>query len=119
MVRHLLDEGCLVLGVGRQNTLNRCFKPYLDSHNLKNFYLLEADINFDIKKISSKLREFEPQYVINFIAQGMVAQSWQSPADWFRTNVLSQVKLLEKIRAIPNLIRYVHVTTPEVYGSMT
>ena len=51
-------EAARIVGVGRKNTLNRCFKPYLDSHNLKNFYLLEADINFDIEKISLKISYF-------------------------------------------------------------
>ena len=30
---------------------------------------------------------------MNFIAQGMVAESWKTPEDWYQTNIISQVKL--------------------------
>ena len=55
--------------------------------------------------------------VVNFAAQGMVAESWLNPTHWYRTNVLSQVALHDFLRQKPFLKKYVHVTTPEVYGS--
>jgi dTDP-glucose 4,6-dehydratase len=49
----------------------------------------------------------------------MVAQSWDFPQDWYQTNVVSLSLLIEEIRKLPSLRKYVHVTTPEVYGSTT
>ena len=63
------------------------------------------------------VRNHETPYVINFAAQSMVAESWLNPADWFMTNTVSTVKLHDELRKCDFLKRYVHVSTPEVYGS--
>ena len=47
----------------------------------------------------------------------MVAQSWLNPTDWYKTNVLSQVAFHDELRKREFIKKYVHVTTPEVYGS--
>ena len=59
----------------------------------------------------------KPDYIVNFAAQSMVAESWQYPADWFMTNTVSTVKLHDHLRQCDFLKRYVHISTPEVYGS--
>jgi dTDP-glucose 4,6-dehydratase len=46
-----------------------------------------------------------------------VGESWANPGDWFMTNVVSTVKFHDKLRECDFLKRYVHITTPEVYGS--
>ena len=55
--------------------------------------------------------------MVNFAAQSMVEESWQHPEHWFMTNVVSTVRLHDRLRKLPSLERYVHVSTPEVYGS--
>ena len=62
-------------------------------------------------------RDFQPEYFVNFAAQGMVAQSWDKPEDWFNTNTLSNVKLHDGLRKLKFLKKYLHISTPEVYGS--
>ena len=47
----------------------------------------------------------------------MVGESWADPGDWFTTNVVSTVKLHDELRKCDFLQRYVHISTPEVYGS--
>jgi len=47
----------------------------------------------------------------------MVAQSWKTPEHWYQTNVVGQVKLHDALRKLDFIKKYVHVTTPEVYGS--
>tara|TARA_B100001989_G_scaffold76128_1_gene52370 strand:+ start:6793 stop:7527 length:735 start_codon:yes stop_codon:yes gene_type:complete len=47
----------------------------------------------------------------------MVAESWLNPTHWYKTNILSQVALHDELRKKDFLKKYVHVTTPEVYGS--
>ena len=49
----------------------------------------------------------------------MVAQSWDFPQHWYQTNVVALSLLIEEFRKLPSLLKYVHVTTPEVYGSTT
>ncbi|MDC3336112.1 GDP-mannose 4,6-dehydratase, partial [Opitutales bacterium] len=69
------------------------------------------------KKLLSIISDYEPEYIVNFAAQGMVAQSWQRPEHWYQTNVLAQVKLHNELRLLSFLKKYVHVSTPESYGS--
>lgn len=63
------------------------------------------------------LDRFRPAYVVNFASQSMVAESWQHPEHWMMTNVVSTVRLHERLRHSPYLEKYLHVSTPEVYGS--
>jgi dTDP-glucose 4,6-dehydratase len=75
------------------------------------------DLNRDLDEIVALVRRERPQYVVNFAAQSMVAESWLNPDHWFMTNVVSTVRLHEQLRRLDFLKKYVHVTTPEVYGS--
>jgi len=54
---------------------------------------------------------------VNFAAQCMVAESWLNPVHWYQTNVGAYVRLHEELRKWDGLKKYLHVTTPEVYGS--
>jgi dTDP-glucose 4,6-dehydratase len=47
----------------------------------------------------------------------MVGESWLHPDHWMMTNVVSAVRLHDLLRNYDGLDRYIHVTTPEVYGS--
>ena len=80
-----------------------------------NFY--KIDLNKDLNQLIEIINKFQFDYVVNFAAQGMVAQSWSSPEDWYQTNVVGQVKLHDSLRKFDFIKKYVHVTTPEVYGS--
>lgn len=77
----------------------------------------QVDINHDLDALDALLKREKPTHVVNFAAQSMVGQSWDHPDDWMRTNVVSTVRLHNLLRAYNGLERYVHVTTPEVYGS--
>ena len=47
----------------------------------------------------------------------MVAESWLNPIHWYQTNLLSQVSVHDQLRKRKFIQKYVHITTPEVYGS--
>ena len=124
-VKGLLDKGFDVCGISRSKESNKVFLPYYWKDNkydqyidtCKGFTFKALDLNKDQKQIINLVDEFEPQYIVNFAAQGMVAESWNDPVHWYRTNVLSQVSLHDQLRKRKFLKKYVHVTTPEVYGS--
>ncbi len=69
------------------------------------------------KKIKTAFEQFNPDYVVNFAAQSMVAESWQHPEHWFQTNAVATIKLHDELRKRVYLKKYVHISTPEVYGS--
>jgi len=108
--------GARVTGIGRSSEPNDVFLPY-KWRGIENFSFYQMDLNYDIAKISTLINDVKPAYVVNFSAQSMVAESWLSPADWFMTNVVSTIRLHDELRKCEFLKRYVHVSTPEVYGS--
>ena len=58
--------------------------------------------------------------IVNFAAESHVDRSIEAPGDFMRTNVFGTFVLLEAIRKVSTkrLIRFLHVSTDEVYGSL-
>jgi len=111
-----LRQNANVIGLSRSAELEDVFLPYKWSAH-KNFTFHSLDLNKDLVKIISLIRDVKSDYVVNFASQSMVAESWINPADWFMTNVVSTVKFHDELRKCDFLKRYVHISTPEVYGS--
>jgi dTDP-glucose 4,6-dehydratase len=116
-VRHLLAKGHPVIGISRSQEPHRAFLPYRWDGKDGGFRFQQLDLNRDLDAIVALLERERPPYVVNFAAQSMVAESWANPDHWFMTNVVSTVRLHDRLRKMSFLERYVHVTTPEVYGS--
>jgi dTDP-glucose 4,6-dehydratase len=113
----LLERGADVIGASRSAEPHPAFLPYRWSGRDRDFRFFALDLNRDLDAIMELIRKERPTYVVNFAAQSMVAESWQNPDHWFMTNVVSAVRLHERLRQLDFLDKYVHVTTPEVYGS--
>ena len=113
-----LQQGAKVIGVSRSPEPFDAFLPY-KWHNHDNFTFYPLDLNSHLNKITALLQDTKPDYVVNFAAQSMVAESWLNPGDWFMTNTVSTIKFHDVLRKVDFLKRYVHVSTPEVYGSCT
>jgi dTDP-glucose 4,6-dehydratase len=116
-IKYLLRNEHEVLGVSRSAELHEVFLPYKESNAGDRFRFVQIDINHQLGELLALIREFQPEYVVNFAAQGMVAQSWDTPEHWYQTNVVGQVRLHDQLRRLPYIRRYVHVSTPEAYGS--
>ena len=115
-IDYSLSQGAEMIGISRSAESIEAFLPYKWRSHEK-FYFHQLDLNQHLPAIMGLIKEFQPDYVINFAAQSMVAESWRTPADWFMTNVVSTIKLHDELRHCDFLKRYVHVSTPEVYGS--
>lgn len=111
-----LQQGAKVIGTSRSQEPIDAFLPY-KWHDHTNFTFHPLDLNKHLTEITALLNEIKPAYVVNFAAQSMVGESWQNPGDWFMTNAVSTVKFHDVLRKCEFLKRYVHVSTPEVYGS--
>lgn len=117
-ISYLIGCGHEVLGISRSEEPERGFLPYKWKESHKELFTFKRlDVNRNSAEIVECIRRFKPSHIVNFAAQGMVSQSWNAPVDWYRTNVLAQVELHEQIRNLEFIEKYVHVTTPEVYGS--
>ena len=58
----------------------------------------------------------DTDYVVNFAALNVVAPSWTYPEKYLEVNVVKMASLFERLRK-KNFKRYIHISTPEVYGS--
>lgn len=118
-VDYLLRQGRDVIGVSRSPEPHRVFLPYRWSGLDARFRFQRCDLNADLDSLMSLVQAERPGCIVNFAAQSMVAESWRNPDHWFMTNVVSTVRLHERLRQCAFIEKYVHVTTPEVYGSVT
>ncbi len=116
-VDSLLEEGKYhVIGLSRSSENKGIFLPY-KRRNLKNFEFHQMDINKDLDAMLKLFDEKKVEYIVNFASQSMVGESWLHPDQWYNTNVMSVVKLTNELRTRNYLKKYVHISTPEVYGS--
>lgn len=111
-----LSKGARVIGTSRSAEPISAFLPY-KWHGHSKFEFKQLDLNNDLPAIASLIHEVKPAYVVNFAAQSMVGESWAKPGDWFMTNTVSTIKFHDELRKCDFLKRYVHISTPEVYGS--
>jgi dTDP-glucose 4,6-dehydratase len=75
----------------------------------------------DAEAVRALFEKVEPDRVIHFAAESHVDRSIHGPTEFFRTNVLGTVNLLEACRALwkaPDGHVFHHVSTDEVYGSL-
>lgn len=116
-IAYLLRQGLDVIGVSRSPEAHRVFLPYRWEGKDDTFRFQRIDLNHDLDALDELMRKSRTTHVVNFAAQSMVGESWKNPDHWMMTNVVSMVRLQERLRQLDFLERYVHVTTPEVYGS--
>jgi dTDP-glucose 4,6-dehydratase len=116
-VDHLLTAGHKVIGVSRSVEILSVFSLYKNNKNFKNFTFKQVDLNSDIKSITEIVSKHQVEFIFNFAAQSMVSQSWDSPEHWYQTNVVGLSKLCKQLIKEQSIKKFVHFTTPEVYGS--
>ena len=116
-VGHLLKQGHDVVGMSRSEEPHDAFLPYRWGPAAGRFQFHQLDLNNDLDAICDAIDAAKSSHVVNFASQSMVAESWANPDHWYMTNVVSTVRLHEALRKMPLLQRYVHVSTPEIYGS--
>ena len=115
-VNFLLDKKLFVVGISRSKENKNIFLKYKKNKNIKNFKFYRADINKNFNLIKKLLNKYKPSIIINFSSQGMVNESWKSPLDWYLTNFLSTVKIVNFLLKKKYLKKFINFTTPEVYG---
>ncbi len=126
-VAYLLEQGYPVIGCSRSPEPHAAFLPYQwtpgPSREQKpamhpgTFRFFQHDLNRDLDALMDLIHQEKPGFVVNFAAQSMVAESWKNPDHWLMTNAVSTVRFHDRLRQCDFLKKYVHVTTPEVYGS--
>ena len=113
----LLEEGDYeVVGVSRSPEKSAVFLPYKNG-NSGDFSFHQLDMNKEMPELINLFDAAEPDYIVNFAAQSEVAPSWEHPEHWYETNVVSLSKMINFLKERSYLRKYVHISSPEVYGT--
>src|SRR5438552_3183706 len=77
--------------------------------------LVECNLR-DMSSAHHLVEVSRPDWIIHLAAQSFVGTSWQAPAETFITNTVSQVNLLEAVRARSPHARFLVIGSSEEYG---
>lgn len=114
----VLDDPCTeVIGVSRSPERSDLFLRYRRRAELSRYRYAQLDLNRDMPALLDLLDDFRPSRIVNFAAQSEVGPSWEHPEHWFQTNTVSLACLVNHLRRRDYLERYLHVSSPEVYGT--
>jgi dTDP-glucose 4,6-dehydratase len=117
-VNFCLNSKIKIIGVSRSKE-KPIFCPYKENKFRKNFIFFKINLNIDSdqKKLIKIIKKNKINIIVNFAAQGMVAESWKTPEDWYNTNIVSSVAFINKLKVFKNSIKFINFSTPEVYGN--
>ncbi len=121
LASYLLKKKYFVIGC----SLSKQSEPKFNSLNelspnlKKKFKFEKININEDFEKLRKLTLKYKPEIIIDFLGQGMVAESWLFPHLTFNTNVLSKIKLYNFLKKQKFLKKYIKISTPEIFGSAT
>jgi len=86
----------------------------------KRYFFERGDV-CDPRRIEDVLRKYSVPIVVHFAAESHVDRSIHGPADFIETNINGTFRLLEAVRSAwqgRQNVRFHHVSTDEVYGSL-
>jgi len=86
-----------------------------DMENIENYHSVKGDISNP--KVVEKLVE-KVDAIVNFAAETHVDRSIANPAPFIRSNILGTFTLLEATRKHNRNIKYIQISTDEVYGDI-
>lgn len=114
VVRLAISEGHEVLNVDAQ-TYAANVRNVESVANHPNYRFQRADI-CDASTMDGLIKEFQPDCIIHLAAESHVDRSIDGPDTFIQTNIQGTFVLLEVARKYN--IRFLHVSTDEVYGSI-
>ncbi len=113
----LEDPDHEVIGISRSPERSDLFLRYKLRQDLTCYRYYQMDLNRDSDALLDLLDRERPAFIVNFAAQSEVAPSWEHPEHWFQTNCVALAKLVNHLRKRDYLRKYLHVSSPEAYGS--
>ena len=79
------------------------------------YHFIKGNIN-DTELVHKLLRDYKITHVIHFAAQSHVDNSFSVPLQYTYDNIQGTHTLLEEVRHYGHIVRFIHVSTDEVYG---
>jgi dTDP-glucose 4,6-dehydratase len=111
------DPAYAVVGVSRGAERTALALKYKTRRDLSRYQYHRLDMNRDAGDLLALLDRERPEAIVNFAAQSEVAPSWDHPEHWFQTNTVALARLVNHLRKQTYLKRYLHVSSPEAYGT--
>ena len=85
--------------------------------NIKNYKFYKEDINNRVA-IKNIINKYNPKILYNLAAETHVDRSIDEPRNFINSNILGVYNLLEVIRNLKKKIKFIQVSTDEVYGDI-
>ena len=110
MAEYALSQGAEVFGSARWRSRTENIE-----HLRAKIQLVECDLR-DPASVRRLLTTASPTHLIHLAAQSFVGTSWHTPGETLSTNTVCQVNLLEGIRELKVVPRFLVIGTSEEYG---
>ncbi len=114
LIDYLPTKKFEIYGISRKsykNKFNRFFK------NSKKIKFKNFNFSNEMPKILKYINKIKPHYIVNYVSESMVAESWLYPEDWYKLNSYILPTFYHKISNFKFIKKVIHFSTPEVYGS--
>ena len=85
--------------------------------NIKNYKFYKEDIN-NRSSIKNIINKYNPKIIFNLAAETHVDRSIDNPKNFIDSNILGIYNLLEVIRNLKKNVKFIQVSTDEVYGDI-
>ena len=89
----------------------------IDKKFKKRYFFIKGDIN-DYEKVLNLLKKYSIDTIVHFAAESHVDRSIFGPDEFIKTNINGTFSLLKASLNFKNKIRFHHISTDEVYGSL-
>lgn len=124
-IRYMLQEGEIKIINLDKLTYAGNLESLNDVSNHSQYTFIQGDIG-DQTIVRDLLYKYRPQAIVHFAAESHVDRSIEGPVDFIQTNIVGTFNLLESVRRYWNdevknsedELRFLHVSTDEVYGSL-
>jgi dTDP-glucose 4,6-dehydratase len=99
-----------------------CFGTYNTKKNsyywkFKKKKLYKINFHKRNNKLINLVKKIKPKFIVDFASLCMVNESWSNSETYFNYNVVSKIKLIENLKKLSYLKKYIYISTPEIFGS--
>ena len=113
---NFIEKGYQVYGINRSKPKNKYYWEW-NKDKLNPLNWQQINLYSQTDELIEAIKNISPTHIVDFMGQSMVGQSWDDPCLWYETNLGRKSKILETIRNLDSLEKYIRASTPEVYGS--
>ena len=112
LIQMALDKNFIVMNLDKLNYCSNSKK-----YNNKNYYFKKIDLAKELE-VNTILKNFKPDAIVNCAAETHVDRSILNPKIFIDSNIASTLNLLNFVKDRKKKIRFIQVSTDEVFGSL-